>query len=443
VTTTDQILVTAIRSARVYGREVAAHLLSQASVLMSQSCTVPELWIEYQRRARNGDSLAIADVLPTLGQAKGTAELVEAAASTMPAQDVAGLVERARGEWYVLASQRVQRALSTISAAVEVGEMTVTEAAREAAERIGELRALEGERREIAFAEALQCGLRSAETADQKPEITTGLHSLDLRLRGFRRSALYVFGFRTSDGKTTLAMQQALANAALGRRVAFFSLEMDGQTLGERALIHLSGSPWRAVLGIDREHTLDLYRQTAQRWAREPNQIHLYVDQRMTVDDVALAVQDLRLRHGQVDLVLIDHAQIVEGNEKRRDQRYREVGEIARDLFAMAKRERCAVILYSQLNPTNPALVAHAKRDADPYEPSWADIRESRDVGMHAFAIVLGWSRWAKQESWLKIEKNRQGPRGEKWQVDYQAANFRFEEHEAGPETQVVNWWND
>lgn len=269
-------------------------------------------------------------------------------------------------------------------------------------------------------------------------DIRSGVHSLDGALGGgLRRGALHVFGFRTSDGKTTLGVQQAIVNANAGRRVLLISLEMDAATLGERFLVHETQRPWSSLTHHDSAVTLKAYAAARDKWLTVKDQIISVPDISLDVRGIRMAMVDAETRYGKVDVIIVDHAQIVETDQLAKGGRYQEVGNIAKDLFKLAKAENIAVILFSQLNPVDPVIVAQKKKlmkqGVDPYEPSWADLRESRDLAMHAFSIVLGWTAWNDDHpsgSFFKVEKNRQGKRGAKVQVTYKPWLFTFGDYE-------------
>ena len=76
----------------------------------------------------------------------------------------------------------------------------------------------------------------------------------------------------------------------------------------------------------------------------------------------------------------------------------------------------------TQLNPPAPG-------EKDP-TPRWEQIRESRDVALHATAILLGWTKWtngAPEFSRLKVDKNRYGIRGKTYAVTFHAGQHKFE----------------
>src|ERR1041384_2600146 len=73
--------------------------------------------------------------------------------------------------------------------------------------------------------------------APSRDTIPSGFPSLDKLLGGgFRRRDLVVLGGDVGSGKSALALGLALRVARQGSRVAFFSGEMDGERLMERAL---------------------------------------------------------------------------------------------------------------------------------------------------------------------------------------------------------------
>ena len=84
------------------------------------------------------------------------------------------------------------------------------------------------------------------ENAGQLLGIPSGLMDLDRILNGFQKSDLILLAARPSMGKTALAMNMA-AQAARGKVVLVFSLEMSKEQLGNRLLSTASGVNSQAI----------------------------------------------------------------------------------------------------------------------------------------------------------------------------------------------------
>lgn len=420
---------------------------AKATSLMLQASTVPhnvmevfaQAWEAGQEIARSKKGVSIQAIAGVVG---GRAKLIQLSASGRMMSDAAEDVRSITSDIFV-------GGLAVMSKAIEHAQSEVLHGAdpMEAFVNVSKIteklrQGVSSDSYGITIVEAMDQGIEAAKkvsTSGIITDIRSGIHSLDHALGGgLRRGGLHVFGFRTSDGKTTLGMQQAIVNAIGGKRVLLISLEMDASTIGERLLVHTSKRSWATLTHAEaKNQTLEKYQQAREAWTETKDQIVIVPDRELDVVGIRMAMLDAETRFGPVDLVIVDHAQIVEPPHDFKGARYQEVGSIASDLSKLAKREGIAIILFSQLNPVDPMIVAQKKKSAkmgiDPYEPSWADLRESRDLGMHAFTIILGWTSWDEHHpvgSWFKIEKARQGQRGMKVQVSYKPGLFTFADYE-------------
>ncbi|HMJ04537.1 MAG TPA: DnaB-like helicase C-terminal domain-containing protein, partial [Conexibacter sp.] len=87
---------------------------------------------------------------------------------------------------------------------------------------------------------------------DHRGELTgvdTGFESINQLTLGWQAGDLIVLAARPSIGKTTFAINSAVAGARTGKRVAFFSLEMKRRQLEYRILSSLSEIPLSRLLG--------------------------------------------------------------------------------------------------------------------------------------------------------------------------------------------------
>lgn len=77
-------------------------------------------------------------------------------------------------------------------------------------------------------------------TPDPRAIITTGIPGLDDIISGWRRSDLILISANPGGCKSMLAMNAAWAQAKAGLSVAFFSLEMDADSIEERLISHVT-----------------------------------------------------------------------------------------------------------------------------------------------------------------------------------------------------------
>ena len=84
--------------------------------------------------------------------------------------------------------------------------------------------------------------------SDELPGVPSGISGLDLKLGNFKPAQVYTIAARPGQGKTSAQITMAHHAALLGRRTAFFSLEMSRAQLTDR----LSSAGDRHQFAVDR-----------------------------------------------------------------------------------------------------------------------------------------------------------------------------------------------
>lgn len=420
---------------------------SRAASLTIQAVSLPELvfegygwaWRGAVGLAQSRSGVSISALAAVKGAPMGArGNLAQLAGSGNVIHDAREAVKAITGQLLIGDLASLERLIRETADMVAHGsdQADAVATVRKAASAIREMGAHYG----ATVGDIMDAGLRSAEYVAEHgfvADIQTGVPARDVALGGgLRKQGLHVFGFRTSDGKTILGAQSAILNARRGKRVLFLSLEMDPATLGERILVHESGKPWGTLCGRDKGQSIEAYQAAREAWREMQDRLIVVSNRRMDMAAIRMALLETQTRFGPVDLVVVDHIQIVTGSDPKA-QRYREVGNVAEELFRIAKEENLAVMLMSQLNPVPPEIMGQKKailaKGGDPFEPSWADLRESRDIGMHAFTVVLGWTSWQDGKpsgSYFKVEKSRQGQRGVTVPATMKPALFQFTDFE-------------
>ena len=235
--------------------------------------------------------------------------------------------------------------------------------------------------------------------------VPTGFAQIDAMTMGWQAGDLIVIAARPSVGKTTLAVNSAVAAAQAGKHVAIFSLEMRRQQLEYRMVSGLSGVPLQRLLGGSLM-SVDWPKVTA---AMETMRgLHIDIDDRsgQTAWDVRTACRRLKSESG-LDLVVIDYVQLMQGSlDRKGSTRNDEVTDISRRLKALGDEVSCPVLLLSQLSRAN------EKRN-DP-RPKLSDLRESGALEQDA-DICLFLHRKNHRDGGLThaiLEKQRNGSTG-------------------------------
>lgn len=246
---------------------------------------------------------------------------------------------------------------------------------------------------------------------DDKPEyISTGLRVLDNNLH-LVPGNFVVIGGRPSAGKTALSLQLACEIAKNGRKVAYFILETDPDTLYARIIANQLGVPLHTVKNktvsineLDRLAAIKKY--------------PLYVRSAAGKGVGWIRTQSIRM---QAKVVFIDYLQLI--HQAGAKDRYSAVTEISMALHEFAQSTGTLVVALAQLN-------RETARAGIP--PTAADLRESGQIEQDADAIILlaqnvTTKKRPEKHYHFALEKNKEGNVGS-LDITFQMETQQFKE---------------
>lgn len=238
--------------------------------------------------------------------------------------------------------------------------------------------------------------------------IPSGLKDLDALTSGFEKKDLILIAARPSMGKTSLALQFCLNATAYDPNFvgAFFSLEMSQEQLINRLLCmearidstryrkgHLMSKEWdRLAAAVD----------TIQRR-------NIFIDEqpKLTVLEMKARARKLKAQKKRLDFIFVDHLGLAKGSGRK--ERRLELGEISKDLKAMAKELDAVVFALCQLS--------RKPEGRSDNRPMSSDIRESGEIEEDADTILMLYrDEYYKKttenagKAEIIIGKNRNGP---------------------------------
>ena len=243
------------------------------------------------------------------------------------------------------------------------------------------------------------------------PGITTGLRDLDTKINGLNKSDLVLIAARPGMGKTSIALNIALAAAKkTNKTVAFFSLEMSREQLAMRLLANES------FVDLGKLITGKL---TDEEWVKlgiassALSQTDIRVD-----DNPSISVAEMNAKCRRLDnlgLVLIDYLQLMtsagKGQTSNNANRVQVVSDISRALKIMAKELNVPVICLSQLSRAN-----ESRTDK---RPMLSDLRESGAIAQDADEVMFIYrddyynpDTEEKNVAEIIVAKNRHGETG-------------------------------
>lgn len=217
---------------------------------------------------------------------------------------------------------------------------------------------------------------------DQDSDVTglsTGYKDLDDMTTGLHKDELIILAARPGVGKTAFALNLA-QNAATksNATVAIFSLEMGAESLVNRMLCSEGSIDANAL----RTGKLDENQWNSLVVAMGSlSRTNVYIDDTPGIKMAEIRSKCRRLlkESGQLDLVIIDYLQLIEGTGQ--ENRQQEVSVISRNLKKLAKELHVPIIALSQLSRG-----VEARQDK---RPMLSDIRESGSIEQDADIVAF------------------------------------------------------
>ena len=260
---------------------------------------------------------------------------------------------------------------------------------------------------------------RVGQSEDAMSGIPTGFKYLDYKTGGFQRSDLIILGGRPGMGKTSLALNFAVAVAIPSKRevkkdlpaapVAIFSMEMGVEQVLQRLLCQIGHHD---LLGLRQGRITDEELGRLSTSATTLRQAEIFIDDTPALRPLELRAKARRLQSRlksqgrSLGLIVIDYLQLMRPNN-RHNNREQEISEISGSLKALAKELDVPVLTLSQL------------KRSDELEPSLSDLRESgsieQDADMVFFVLrkeLIKDDEKLKGLAELRIKKHRNGPTG-------------------------------
>lgn len=254
---------------------------------------------------------------------------------------------------------------------------------------------------------------------------STGNWRLDKATGGIRPGHVWVFGAETNWGKSSWLIMLADVNLRKGSRVLIVTSEDDQSLYGDRLMVRRSRVNARRLR--DGELTAEEI-QKVTNTAAKGELLPVFLDARgLTAEQTTAHMAELITTH-KIDLVLIDYLQEMRSGERHQDRR-NEVAQVASMLRTAIKRCGSSGVIFSQIT------ITEGKK-----RPDKNSIRESRDVGNGAEAIILGCNVTDEKSGAILrrevfVDKAKDGPKGYTLELQWNADLACFET-QADPETE-------
>jgi replicative DNA helicase len=231
---------------------------------------------------------------------------------------------------------------------------------------------------------------------------------------GLHKGELFITAGRPSMGKSVVGMQIAHRAAADGHTVAVISLEMSKEALVERLLC--------GIAAVDCQKLRAGYLNVKERQKLltaaadiEALPLSIHETRARTIPAITAALRKLAAKH-PVDLIVLDHLQLMTSTGRRREQtRHEELSEILHELKHTAVKMNASVVVLSQLN---------RQCEIENRPPQLSDLKETGAAEEDADVVMFVHrpERYAKNHDRAElrglaefiIAKQRCGPVGKK-----------------------------
>ena len=240
---------------------------------------------------------------------------------------------------------------------------------------------------------------------------------------GMRKGEIYVLGGNQGSGKTSLALQFALAVLRQKQGVLYFSMEMSARDVFQRMTAIESRVDLLELRDLQRSETvysieLPEMRQRLVEQSRELSRMPLLVSTKSSVTPEYIGKECGRLKgKSKLDLVVIDHMQLMGTTGSVRGD-YEKFTTISRTMKQIAMELALPVLLVSQTSRNNTTdrrseLEVSDLRGSGAIEEDAAacmliyEDKEDRARALQEKTYAIG-----PVKSWLKLGKNRYGWQG-------------------------------
>ena len=293
-------------------------------------------------------------------------------------------------------------------------------------------------REPIEYSAAVMNALDRIEEINQRKQlagILTGFERFDRDIGGLFPGELNILAARPGQGKTAAAMQIALHAGMHGHRVYVATLEMGATELAMRQLCAAAKVPSQRVrTGSIGQEDIRAFTDASMAASRANIVIH---------DWPQIRVYDIRraAMRAKAEFIVVDYLQLVRPEEVKNRQRYEQIGAVASALKALAREMKIPVLALAQLN--------RAVEAGKELRPRLSHLRESGNIEQDADVVILiyrpegGIKEYPKSsgkadkgvqpidewDAYFDLAKNRNGPGGQMFKMDWCACRTQFSDH--------------
>lgn len=247
----------------------------------------------------------------------------------------------------------------------------------------------------------LKIGKNEERTSKYCIGIPTGYESLDRYTQGWQKGNFIILAARPSVGKTALSLNLIYNAAKLTNKpIAFFSLEMDAESICRRLISSVAGinSTYLGTGNLSNDDWIALDVASSQ---LKKTQIFIDDTSAQKLNDIRTKSKKLKASHPDLGAIFIDYLGLITTNAKLGEvSKANEVGEISRSLKALARELEVPIICLSQLSRAN---------EKGNRQPILSDLRDSGNIEQDADQVLFIY-----REDYQKPEKQQEEQKNNK-----------------------------
>lgn len=212
--------------------------------------------------------------------------------------------------------------------------------------------------------------------------IPTGYIDFDRLTSGLHENQLIILAARPAVGKTAFALNIAanVATANPDKTVALFELEMSAEQLASRMVSSLGHIDGRKLISgnLVNEDWLKVNEAKSQ---LSRSKLFISDDVGSTVGDIKSKCRRLATSENGLDLIIIDHLQLLSMGGNYGNNRQAEMTDISRNLKKLAMELHVPIIALSQLS--------RGVESREDKRPKMSDLRESGAIEQDADIVMF------------------------------------------------------
>lgn len=211
--------------------------------------------------------------------------------------------------------------------------------------------------------------------------LTTGFTDVDRLTSGLQKPNLIIVAARPSTGKTSFALMLA-QNAAIlaGAVVGYFALEGSKRSLVTRMIAQQAN--------IDANRLRNGFLSRLE-WGQIAKALSVLSDLKISFDDTpGMTMLEMRAKamrladeHKKLDLIVVDHVQLMRGRKQSYQSENLMLTEISNDLVALSKELNVPLVALSQMS--------RKSEDRSDHTPQLADLRGSGTLEQDADVVAF------------------------------------------------------